>query len=600
MPHLPTRQIACTGYKHTACIDCRQHSGLITPVNNLGRFQNLLCLGLCKIALGALTLCFLFACTPKSYDNSDAPVEATNETHHQLLVEHQTMSNPLVIKTFQGKLQGAWEPGDAKIRSFKGVPFARSPTGERRWRPPESPQSWSGLRNATRAGAACWQNIESNAFVWSRQAFPRSEDCLYLNIWSATTSDHQPVMVWFHGGAHTGGRAHEAIFDGTELAKRGVVVVTVNYRLGPFGFLAHPALAAESDHNSAGNYGLLDKIAALDWVRDNISQFGGNPDNVTIFGQSAGSQSVCSLMVSPLARGLFHKAIGQSAACVNPQSPSDANGFERGLQLTNTLGSGSDLSAMRAAAPEAVLEAANLSGWATQSRIVVDGWVLPQTPDQLFAESRQAKVPLLLGSLANEGHLLFPLNEDLTQDQLEADVAKLAGSQLGTDLIDLYRSQLNVSPGLAQREIRTDLFMAYGMRRWARYQARAAQPTYLYFLDHDTPAFRLYWPEQPDLKLTSGPRSVGAYHSGDLAYVFGNTRKVGMGWQDVDHALSSTMVEYWTNFAKYGDPNSAGLPRWALYDEANHSTMLLGSEPQTVAGIRRAKLDLWDVRFTGQ
>ena len=533
----------------------------------------------------------LVACCDASIVEQTDGVPAANSA------SHKPMISPLQLRIYQGSLLGKWAEESRQIRTFQGIPYARPPVAELRWQPPQAPPVWTEVRHAIEPGPACWQAWNSEYFVWERGTFPRSEDCLYLNIWSAKDAAEHPVMVWFHGGGHTVGMAHEQIFDGTELAKQGVVVVTVNYRLGPFGFLAHPALAAQSSHKSAGNYGLLDKIAALNWVRDNISQFGGNPDNVTIFGQSAGSQSVCSLMVSPLARGLFHKAIGQSASCVSPLPTADSNGFHRGQRLAAELGPEQTVSAMRAATAEQVLAAADRSNWAQQSRIVTDGWVLPDSQDALYASGQQAQVPLLLGWLSNEGHLLFPGSAGISEKELEAFAFQLAGAELGPQLLDLYRAHAKVSPTLAQQEIKTDLFMAYGMRRWADHHADAELPTYVYYMDHDTPAFRLYWPDNADLQLPQGPRSAGAYHSGDLAYMFGNTRRVGMGWKDQDHALAAMMVRYWTNFAKRGDPNGEGLPQWQAYDRQHRSTLLLQPDAHTVAGVQRDVLDLWDQRF---
>ncbi len=507
------------------------------------------------------------------------------------------MQNALEVTTYHGAVRGNWADETAKIRAFRGIPYARPPVDELRWQPPQAPQSWTGIRNAGEPGPACWQAIQSEAFVWSRGEFPRSEDCLYLNIWSRAEKDDQAVMVWFHGGAHTSGMAHEKIFDGTELARRGVVLITVNYRLGALGFLAHPLLAAQSNHNSSGNYGLLDKIAALNWVRDNVAQFGGDPNNITIFGQSAGSQSVCALMASPLADGLFHKAIGQSAACISPITPKDANGYLRGEKLIAALDAPKDIQALRQLSPQAFVDAAVTSGWANESRIVVDGWVLPEQPKDIYAAGQQAKVPLLLGSLANEGYGLIPLNEGLTAQQLGAYVEQLAGAELAGPLLKLYARQAAESPAHAQRDITADLFMAHGMRSWARYQHELGAPTYLYFMDHIPPAFRLYWPDNPDLQLPGGPRSAGAYHSGDLAYVFGNTHKVGLDWQPDDHALADLITRYWTNFAKTGNPNGQGLPAWLPYEPQNQSTQLLRPSAHTVAGVRREVLDLWDRRF---
>ncbi len=513
-------------------------------------------------------------------------------------------AEPETVTTYQGEVRGAWADEAQSIQVFKGLPYARPPVADLRWVAPQAPEKWTGVRAAVEPGPACWQESQLEQFVWSRGEFERSEDCLYLNIWSRVEPTKQPVMVWFHGGSHTSGMGHDAIFDGTTLASHGVVLVTINYRQGPFGFLAHPLLAAESSHSSAGNYGLLDKIAALNWVRDNIAQFGGDPDNVTIFGQSAGSQSVCALMASPLSQGLFHKAIGQSASCTQPAgstNDTDANGFKRGKRLIQALLENTkvDAETLRGASPQAIMRAANKSRWAAQSRIVVDGWVVPEPIDNIYLAGQQARIPLLVGSLANEGHQLFPLNDDLDSAGLQAASRKLAGAHAEA-LLQLYASEAAQSPALAQREITTDLFMTYGMRRWADHQSATGAPTYLYHFDHTPPAFRLYVPDNPDLKLPEGPRSAGAYHSADLAYVFGNIDKVGLDWQEEDRQLSRTMVRFWTNFAKSGNPNvpaHESLPVWQPYDKANHATLLLRSEPHTTKGVRTAKLDIWDRVF---
>ena len=501
-----------------------------------------------------------------------------------------TTDNTLLVQTYQGQLEGQWSGADQAIRVFKGIAYAKPPTGERRWQAPHSPSAWEGIRKADQFGPACWQPTEVEEFVWSREGFTVNEDCLYLNVWSPAKAEAAAVMVWFHGGAHTGGMSHDRIFDGENLAREGVVLVSVNYRLGPLGFLAHPQLAAESSRNAAGNYGLLDKIAALNWVNENIAQFGGDANNITIFGQSAGSQSVCSLMASSLASGLFHKAIGQSASCINPMPQNDRDGRSRGARLIAAITPDATAQQMRALSPEALLEAAQKTNWAAQSRIVIDGWVLDASHENTFAKGAQAQVPLLLGSLSNEGHLLFPQDADLTQAQLRAYALKLAGEQIAPQLLDAYAS--DQAPGAVQHAIATDLFMTYGMRRWASYHARTGAPTYLYYMDHQPPAFRLYVPDRPDLKLPEGPRSAGAYHSGDLAYVFGNTRKVGMDWQAQDHAIADQVVGYWTNFAKTGNPNGAGLPDWSAYENEQQSTQLIGPDTRTIQGANRQKIDL--------
>ena len=512
------------------------------------------------------------------------------------------------VATEHGILEGAWSEVDSSIGIFRGIPYAQPPIGELRWRAPQGLASWTGVRSATKFGAACWQSYSDDAFVWSRGEFSRSEDCLHLNIWQPEkTNTPAPVMVWFHGGAHTGGFAQVELFDGTELARQGVVVITVNYRLGPWGFLAHPALAEESEHNSAGNYGLMDKIAALKWVQKNIRGFGGNSENVTLFGQSAGSSSICALMTSPLASGLFHKAIGQSAACLAKEKV-DANGQERGSHLAQlALGrlrksgpedSESKVSAkeLRAIENETLLSAMQTSDWSVASRIVVDGWVLPKAPLDVFNANQQTKVPLLVGSLANEGHELLPLNSALTESELDQYLSKTFADS-ASKLKALYAEDLAISPGMALREILTDAFMAMSMRGWAQYNHSAGQPSYLYYMEYVPPAHQIYLFNDPDLHLPGGPRSSGAYHSGDLAYVFNNVGKSGDFWSEKDFAMARTMSGYWTNFAKTGNPNGANLPNWASYEPQSHNTLLLSNEIKTIAGAKREKLDLLAQRY---
>ena len=519
-------------------------------------------------------------------------------------VETMALQAPPMATTLFGQLQGDWADSKQGIGVFKGVPYARAPVGELRFKPPQAPKPWLGVRNADTFSDACWQHYSRNAFVWSRGEFPRSEDCLYLNIWNQVEYETpRPVMVWFHGGAHTGGFGHVDLFDGTRLAEQGVVLVTINYRLGPWGFLAHPALSAESSHNSSGNYGLMDKIAALNWVRDNISAFGGDANNVTIFGQSAGSSSVCALLASPMSEGLFHKAIGQSAACLTPPG-ADPDGQERGQALVHAALQSSGISSKRPITAKtlrqidnrSLLDAVEKSGWAAQSRIVVDGWVLPEPAYSIFSAGRQHKIPVLLGSTANEGHLLFPLNEDLSQSGFDAYLSKTFGS-LSPALTEAYANELKVSPGFAQREIATDLFMAFGMRSWAGHMQQAQTQAYLYFMEYVPPAFQIYLVHEPDLQLPDGPRSAGAYHSGDLVYVFNNLDRFAVAWSEDDRAMARAMSGYWTQFAKTGDPNRADLPFWPSYTSDQHQTLRLDKKIETISGARRNKLDLMQQRF---
>lgn len=511
-----------------------------------------------------------------------------------------SQSPDLIVRTQQGLLQGSMAAEQDAVRRFVGIRYAQPPLGDLRFAPPAAIEAWSGMRDATEFGAACYQDYSESRFVWRRGRFRKSEDCLFLNLWTAASSaaEQLPVMVWFHGGSHTSGAAHDKIFDGQALASQGVVLVSVNYRLGAFGFLAHPAFAEESAQQASGNYGLLDKLAALRWVQENIAAFGGDPNNVTIFGQSAGSMSVCALMASARSRGLFHKAIGQSAACLSPprNSDEDVTGQSQALSLAQTLGiQGVGVQAARALrdlSAEELQQAATASGWASGEKIVVDGRVLTKPPWQTFAAGEQLTMPLLVGSMANEGHELMPLQQGLTEAALEARLQRNFGP-LAQRLLELYAPEIARSPALAQREILMDQFLGGAMRSWAGLNRDAGAPSYLYFMQRATPVFALYDPDNPSIELAAGPRSAGAYHSGDLAYVFGNTRLVGQHWEAADHALSETMVRYWTNFARSGDPNADGLPRWPRYDVA-HATLVLDREIQALNGVRAEKLNLFD------
>ncbi len=507
-----------------------------------------------------------------------------------------------------GPVQGMWADEAAGVRVFVGIPYALSPTGDRRFKAPLPHPGWTTIRDATRPGPACPQHPATDAFVWSRGPFITNEDCLYLNVWTpGGTADRLPVMLWVHGGSHTSGFGHARIFDGTALARRDVIIVTINYRLGALGFLAHPALSAEKSaenpQHSSGNYGLLDVVQALRWVQENISALGGDPDNVTLFGQSAGSQTTCLLMTSPLAssplsRGLFHKAIGQSASCALPAPDKDANGHERGARLATLALEGSAqpadpaalTAALRALPLEKILAAQLASGWEQASRTVTDGWVVPDAARSTLLAGLQTRIPLLLGAAADEGVGLLPLTEGLDDTTYRSRLDKRFGNH-ASRLYELYASELRQSPAIAERSINADIFLTLGMREWADLHIRAQSPVYLYHMAHIPPAFRLYDPDNPDLQLPGGPRSVGAYHSGDLAFVFDNLQLVGHDWNDDDRQTASLMADYWTTFAKTGDPNGGKRPTWPRYDPTNRGTMVFDKGSHVVGGVRNEKLD---------
>ena len=504
-----------------------------------------------------------------------------------------------IVRTGLGTLEGEHADAEQEVLVFRGVPYAEPPVGEGRWRPPAPAAAWDGMRSATEFGPACWQQRTEPSSIYHRGDLDRSEDCLSLNLWTAATTpdDALPVMVWFHGGGHTGGVGSATIFDGTAMAGKGVVLVTINYRLGPFGFLVHPALTAESPHASSGNYGLLDKIAALEWVRDNIAAFGGDPSNVTIFGQSAGSWSVCYLMASPLARGLFHKAIGHSGGCfqdnrmrltesVGGGRSAHEVGLDTGSQL-GVEGEGAEAAAaLRALPAEAVLTTGSPG-------VIVDGWVVPKQAREIFAAGEHNDVPVIVGSLANEGTTLFAGMEALRRPELASALADEYGAGAEA-LLAAYEADIDTSTKAARQAITADRMFVWEMRAWARAVEAGGNTAYLYFFSQAPPLFHLYTPADPDVEMPDVPNGYGAYHSGDLAYAFGNTRLVGINWTDWDHELSDAITTYWVNFATTGNPNAADLPAWPRYQSLTDVALEFGSEIGTQVGVRKAKLDLFE------
>ena len=511
-----------------------------------------------------------------------------------------------VGQTTAGALEGVWADEVEDVSVFRGVAFARPPVGDLRWRPPDPVESWDGTRMATEFGPACWQARNSDNSPCARGELPRSEDCLTLNVWTPSLDPGQrlPVMVWFHGGGHSSGVGSAKIFDGTAMARKGVIMVTANYRLGPLGFLAHPALTAESAHGSSGNYGILDHVATLEWVHANIAAFGGDPGNVTIFGQSAGSWSICVLQASPLASGLFHKAIGHSGGCFGEprlhlsktgESATAASGHDTGLAIAAELGAKGDgpaaVAALRAAGPEAVMDAQRAAGRGTG--VVVDGWVMPALADAIFAAGEQNNVPVIVGSMADEGKTLYAGMDESPREEFIEGLRNQYGDRADA-VVAAYTVELDMSTKTAGQAISADRNFTWQMRAWARAMGDS-NDVYHYFFSHAPPVFRLYMPERPDLDFPGGRRGAGAYHSGDLAYAFGNVGLVGIDWNDRDRELSDQISQYWVNFATTGDPNGAGLPTWPRYDREQEAAIEFGTDGTVaVSAVREAKLDLFD------
>jgi para-nitrobenzyl esterase len=476
------------------------------------------------------------------------------------------------VSTTEGRWSGIASPVDGAVTVYRGIPYAKPPLGALRWAAPVRPGAWQGVRKADEFGQPCWQRLVPETSIYSRGSMQVSEDCLTLNLWTRPAAELRPVMVWFHGGANTSGHGNSLIFDGTRLAQKGVVVVNVNYRLGPMGFFAHPALTAESQSASSGNYGLLDQTAALEWVQRNVAAFGGDPNRVTIFGQSAGAFDVCLLMASPLAKGLMHRVIAHSGTCLNVNTTlevAEREGQSVAAHLaTQTSAQVSpvpqrELEQLRANTPEEIMAAVDAVG-AAPGTPIVDGWVVPQAPVAAFGAGRYNRIPLITGIVSDEFRGLGEAMSEMTREQYEAEVRERFGER-ADDVLATYESIADVSPREALRKISTHSFFGAPTRLLARLLTQGQTPAYVYHFSHPTAVFSLYIPERPEHEVPGGPRALGAYHSGDLAYHFNNVGVVGLHWQPWDRRLADMISDYWVNFARNGDPNGEGLPRWPRY-----------------------------------
>jgi para-nitrobenzyl esterase len=476
------------------------------------------------------------------------------------------------ILTSAGALSGT--TAESGVRVFLGIPYAAPPLGELRWRPPQPVVPWEGVRAATEFGPRCVQHAVFDDMVFRDEL---SEDCLYLNVWAPSGGGDapHPVMVWIHGGGFQAGSASEPRQDGTRLAGQGVVVVGLNYRLGVFGFLAHPELTTEPPAGASGNYGLHDMVAALAWVRDEIAAFGGDPQNVTIFGESAGSFAVSALMASPLARGLFHRAIGQSGAFFRAEDPtasSRAAAEEQGLRFAETLGAAS-LAELRALPADQILAAAPGQGGA-RFWPVVDGAALPDPVRDVFAEGRQSPVALLAGWNQDEVRGGVVLAADRPDAEgFRARVRERYGDHAAA-VLAAYPAGDDAEALESAAALAGDEFIAYGTWKWIESHATSGAPVYRYRFDRDVPlAPGTLW-----AGVEATREDVGARHAGEIEYVFGALDSLpDVPWEPRDHELSGLMMAYWASFARDGDPNGDGLPAWPRYTaEASHPVMHLG------------------------
>jgi para-nitrobenzyl esterase len=455
-----------------------------------------------------------------------------------------------LVTTKYGRLKGVLNENGTVI-SFKGIPYAAPPVGDLRWREPQPPAAWEGIRDAKEFCSSCIQNRVFTHLPhgpWTEEFMVQdsiSEDCLFLNLWAPVNaaSVKLPVMVYIHGGAFTEGSGSVASYDGEELAAKGIIVITINYRLGALGFLAHPELSAESPHHVSGNYGLLDQVAALEWIRDNIEVFDGDPSRVTIVGQSAGASSVMSLIISPLAKGLFSGAITQSGSSLTGiwgDSKTLAQGEKEGVEFMKVKGAAS-MAELRAMSPLQII-AKMPEGTGIRFGDILDGYFQADEPVKIFDEGKQNDVAFLTGmnadetwyrgSTADDFKVFFPF---ISKEEADS-AAKLAG----------------------QEQTRLDTWL------WLEYRAKTSKTSsYEYFFDRAIP-----WPEHPEF---------GAFHTGEVPYVFNNLKKLrGHILEQADTIVADRVSAYWVNFVKTGDPNGPGLPRWDPFNGAKHEAMELG------------------------
>jgi carboxylesterase type B len=519
------------------------------------------------------------------------PVAAASIVLALIALDVGALTDPVI--THSGKVAGQAVGDDGVVRVYRGIPYAAPPVGELRWRPPKPPRPWQGVLQATEFGAPCLQLGRPDRPPMAGQ----SEDCLFLNVWTTaeTVDAGLPVMVWIHGGGLNNGTAR---IDGEAFARSGVVLVAVSYRLNVFGFFAHPALSTDSEHGVSGNYGFLDQLAALRWVRDNIAAFGGDPANVTVFGESAGGTSVHVLLASPLSEGLFHRAISESAwitpSIFRPlRSTEKATGAEAiGERVARLLLDGdvedppAELRSMPAEALRDALLASrgvlytdgpNEPPRSTPFPVAVDGFVLPDDPVKVFRAGTQLDVPLIVGFNADEG-ALYVITQGFRSLEDYVAARRATFGPHAERLLELYPAADVDEMRLAVKEYVTDTWYAHGARIMMRGMARVPSKAFMYHFTRPSPV-------RP---------ALGAHHAAEIPYVFGN---LSDSYGEVDRELARTMHAYWVNFARTGDPNGEELPEWPAYDPETELVLELGEVIRPVSGLRKDRLDFWDGLF---
>ena len=461
-----------------------------------------------------------------------------------------------LVQTANGTVEGRGvQPSGVRI--FRGIPFAQPPIGDLRWREPQPVDNWKGVRKAVDFGPRCMQHRLFNDMIFRSNGM--SEDCLYLNVWTSAKSDRErlPVLVYFYGGGFVTGDGSELRYDGESMAAKGIVVVTVNYRVGVFGFLAHPELTKESAHLASGNYGFLDQNAALQWVQKNITNFGGDPKRVTIAGESAGSISVSAHLASPLSKNLIAGAIGESGAMTGSLSATPhAKAEEAGSKLAARFNAQS-IAALRAISSQEMLDVASEGGWNSLGRFppTIDGYFLTEAPATIYQAGKQARVPLLVGWNSQEQSWtgLFAITPP-TVENYKKILAREFGAR-GEEIFKLYPATTTEEVMQVATDFTSDRWMGHSTWKWADLHAKSA-PVYRYFYAHPRPVRR----------GEGTPPALGAVHSAEIEYAMGNLglMKDVYPWTEADYIVSNAIQSYFANFIKKGNPNGEGLPEWPV------------------------------------
>ncbi|UHG94432.1 carboxylesterase/lipase family protein [Spirosoma oryzicola] len=478
-----------------------------------------------------------------------------------LCVFSAAYTQPTPAKVEGGLVQGTSEDG---LTVFRGIPFAAPPVGELRWKAPQPVARWEGVRETKKFASAPVQG--------GNPPSGKSEDCLYLNVWSPAKSagERLPVLVWIYGGGFSFGATSEPSYSGENLAKKGVVLVSIAYRVGPLGFLAHPELSNETAQHVSGNYGLLDMIAGLQWVQKNIAAFGGDPGKVTIFGESAGGIAVSMLCASPLAKGLFHGAISQSGGSFGPSRPTTYPGENmKSLRQAEKEG---EAYAQKAGASSLVelrkMDADKLpGGWGVGSAWpIVDGYVVPDDQSKLYEAGKYNHVPVLVGYNSDEGASFSP--PKTPQEYIES--TKKRYGKFADDLLKAYPVGESNVPKTA-RDLMRDAAFGWQTWSWARLQAKTSKAKVFYY----------YFDQHPDYPADSPKAGSGSGHGLEVSYVFEHLNPSNPQTTKTDLAISNAMGTYWTNFAKYGDPNGKGVPKWPVFSQASPTVLYFSQTPHT-------------------